>query len=254
MRQFHRRQFLQSTSLLLAGGYVASALGADAAGVPPFAKEPTYDPTALFLTWQRDPTTTMTVQWLGSEKDAVDRPIWFAKQGTDAWRNEPAAAKPFPMTDHSLLRAQLSGLEPGSEYVFRVGLDSAEHRFRTMPAKATSAIQFVSGGDSGVGMHAEQTNRLAAAQSPMFVVLGGDIAYENGRTAPTFVQFLKNYSRDLRDDRKRLIPLLGCIGNHEVNGGYDKTRAERRSSIRSLTAYFPRRALPPWISATTCRW
>ena len=78
-----------------------SSLGTTRAA-PSFAKEPTYDPRALFLTWQRDPTTTMTVQWLGAEKDAVDRPIWFAKQGTNAWRRKPAAARPFPMTDHSI--------------------------------------------------------------------------------------------------------------------------------------------------------
>ena len=50
---------------------------------PAFAAKPTFEPTALFLTWQRDPTTTMTVQWIGDEKDAADRPIWFAKQGTE---------------------------------------------------------------------------------------------------------------------------------------------------------------------------
>jgi hypothetical protein len=104
-----------------------------------------------------------------------------------------------------------------------VGLDSAEQRFRTMPAKATDTIHFVSGGDSGIGPAAERTNKLAAAQKPMFVVIGGDIAYENGRSPATFMQFLENYSRDLRDG-KRLIPLLGCLGNHEVNGGYHKPR------------------------------
>jgi hypothetical protein len=120
----------------------------------------------------------------------------------------------------------LTGLEPGTEYRFRVGLDSAEERFRTMPAKATDTIHFVSGGDSGIGPHAVMTNHVAAAQSPMFVVLGGDIAYENGKSPAVFLRFLKNYSRDLRDDRKRLIPLLGCLGNHEPVGGYGKTRKD----------------------------
>jgi hypothetical protein len=224
MPSFDRRRFLQSTSLLIAGGYARVAFGDDALETPTFAKEPSYDPRALFLTWQRDPTTTMTVQWLGAEQDAAERPIWYAKQGTSAWHKKPAAARPFPMTDHSILRAELTGLEPDTEYVFRVGLDSAEQRFRTMPAKATNAIHFVSGGDSGIGPHPVQTNRVAAAQSPMFVVIGGDIAYENGRAPAPFVEFLSNYSRDLRDERKRMIPLLGCIGNHEVDGGYDKTR------------------------------
>jgi len=226
MSQLDRRRFLQSTSLLMAGSYAGSLWGAEPAAAPAFAPAPKFEPTALFLTWQRDPTTTMTVQWIGSAEEAAARPIWFAKRGTTAWREQAGAPRPFPLTDRLLVRTELSGLEPDTEYVFRVGLDSAEQRFRTMPAKATNTIQFVSGGDAGVGAHPIQTNRLAAAQNPSFVVLGGDLAYENGKSPATFLEFLGNYSRDLRDSQKRLIPLLGCIGNHEVNGGYEKTRKE----------------------------
>jgi hypothetical protein len=220
-----RRRFLQSTSLLLAGGYARSLFGDEVLETPAFAEQPSFEPAALFLTWQRDPTTTMTIQWVGAEKDAEHRPIWYAKDGTNAWRKQEHAARPFPLTDKWLFRCELTGLEPDGEYRFRVGLDSAEQRFRTMPAKATDTIHFVSGGDAGVGLHTVQTNKVAAAQSPMFVVLGGDIAYENGRSPVVFLEFLKTYSRDLRDARKRLIPLLGCLGNHEVDGGYHKPRS-----------------------------
>ena len=40
---------------------------------------------------------------------------------------------------------------------------------------------------------------VAAAQAPQFVVIGGDLAYENGKVANVFLEFLKNYSRDVRD-------------------------------------------------------
>ncbi len=66
---------------------------------------------------------------------------------------------------------------------------------------------------------------MAAAQSPMFVLLGGDLAYENGLDAKVFLRFLSNYSRQLVDENGRLIPLVACIGNHEVRGGYGKSRA-----------------------------
>ena len=221
-----RRRFLQSTSLLVAGGYAQAAFGVEATSTPQFAKQPTFEPTALFLTWQRDPTTTMTIQWIGSDKDAAGRPVWYSKEGTNAWRMATGTSRPFPKTERAIIRTELSDLEPGTEYLFRVGLDSAEQRFRTMPAKATNTIHFVSGGDAGIGAHPVQTNRLAAAQSPMFVVIGGDLAYENGSDATVFLEFLKNYSRDVRDERKRLIPMLACIGNHEVVGGHGKSRAE----------------------------
>jgi phosphodiesterase/alkaline phosphatase D-like protein len=149
MIQLDRRRFIQSTSLALAGGCASRLLGSDTIAPPQFAAQPSFEPTALFLTWQRDPTTTMTVQWIGAELDAENRPIYFAPAGSDAWRSQKHSVRPFPLTDKSLFRAELTGLAPGTEYRFRVGLDSAEQRFRTMPAKATDTIHFVSGGDSG---------------------------------------------------------------------------------------------------------
>jgi hypothetical protein len=221
-----RRLFLQTSSLLIAGGYARSMFGVEGGEQPAFASTPSFDPTALFCTWQQDPTTTMTVQWIGEQGDADDRPIWYAKAGSDAWRQQPFGSKEFPMTAKRVYRSELTGLEPDTDYRFRVGLDSAEFKFRTMPAKATRTLQFVSGGDAGIGTHTIETNRLAAAQQPDFVVIGGDIAYENGRNPGIFYTFMKYYSRDLRDPAGRMIPLLGCLGNHEVDGSYEMTRKD----------------------------
>jgi hypothetical protein len=225
MHHLNRRHFLQASSFVLASGYAHSAFGDDDVPTPAFALQPTFEPTALFLTWQRDPTTTMTIQWIGDETDGADRPIWFSKNGSGQWRRQPAVAKQYPRTERWIHRTELTGLAADTEYVFRVGLDSAERRFRTMPAKATNPIHFVSGGDAGIGSHPIQTNRVAAAQAPQFVVIGGDLAYENGKDANVFLEFLTNYSRDLRDGQ-RLIPMLACIGNHEVDGGYAKPRSD----------------------------
>lgn len=230
MSSLDRRRFMQSTSALWAAGYWQWARGDDgspAPGTPPsFQEQPTFEPTALFLTWQRDPTTTMTIQWVGTDAEGAARPIWYSERGSLDWRQQPYTSRPFPLSERRVFRAELTGLRPDTDYVFRVGLDSAETRFRTMPSKATNAIQFVSGGDSGLGRHAEQTNRLAAVQSPRFVVMGGDLAYENGKSAGVFLQFLKCYARDLRDEEGRLIPMLACIGNHEVDGGYGRPRGD----------------------------
>jgi hypothetical protein len=242
MLDLTRRRFLQTASLIAAGGYAHDSLVARSSAAPAFLAKPAAEPTALFLTWQRDPTTTMTVQWVGDEHDAVHRPISYAKDGKigmHVWQSRTGNARRFPMTDQWILRTELTGLEPGTDYRFRVGHHGVEHRFRTMPAKATNTIHFVSGGDSGIGRHAVQTNHVAAAQAPMFVVLGGDIAYENGKSPAIFLQFLKNYSRDLRDDQQRLIPLLGCLGNHEVQGGYNKTRKEAPFFYSIFDGLFP---------------
>lgn len=224
MNNFNRRRFLQATSFALAGGYAKYTFGDTPQARPTFAELPTFRPTALFLTWQRDPTTTMTIQWIGAEPDGLQRPVWYAKKGSEEWRQQENTKRPFPMTDRWIFRTELTGLEPDTDYVFRVGLDSEELRFRTMPDKPTNAIQFVSGGDSGIGPHARQSNFLAAKQSPRFVVIGGDIAYDNAKIPDIFFQYLDNYSLDLRDNERRLVPLLACLGNHDVDGSYDQPR------------------------------
>jgi hypothetical protein len=108
-----------------------------------------------------------------------------------------------------------------------------------MPAKATNTIQFVSGGDSGTGSHAIGTNKLAARQEPYFALLGGDLAYDNGRSPKTFLTFLENYRRHMVDPKGRLIPMLSCIGNHEVDGGYKKKRQQSPQYLSVFDGLFP---------------
>ena len=232
----HRRGFLGGLATTLAA---PALLGQDKPAaprpdVPP--DERSFHPDTLFLTWQRDPTTTMTIQWVG--KTADDPVIRFADRGKGEWVTGPTArGKRFPVgqsffgyptgpTDLSVFRAELTGLTPGTEYEFRIGTVSPVYRFRTMPAKATKAFTFVSGGDCGVNAHAVANNRVAAKQDPMFALIGGDLGYDNGTSGETALQFLRNYAQTMTDTQGRLIPLVACIGNHEVVGGYGKTRKE----------------------------
>jgi len=60
----------------------------------------------------------------------------------------------------------------------------------------------------------------------MFAVVGGDLGYDNGRSVETSLAFIRNYSKHMVGRDGRLIPLVACIGNHEVDGGYNKPRAK----------------------------
>jgi hypothetical protein len=95
-----------------------------------------------------------------------------------------------------------------------------------MPAKATDTIHFISGGDCGVNPHAAANNVQAARQDPMFAVVGGDLGYDDGRSVEISLAFIRNYSKHMVGRDGRLIPLVACIGNHEVDGGYNKPRAK----------------------------
>jgi acid phosphatase type 7 len=179
----------------------------------------------LFLTWSRDPCTTTTVQWIGPAIAAPNAVRYVTRTGND-WKQEATTTRPFPKTNLKVHRAEITGLTPGTEYLLQIGQGSAVSRFRTMPAKATNTFTFVSGGDSGVNTHAVANNILAAKQEPYFALIGGDLGYDNGTSAKTAIEFVRNYSKNMIDPKGRLIPLVTCMGNHEVRGGYKGKRED----------------------------
>lgn len=258
MSSFSRRAFLGST---LAGLSAPHILGQDKQRIYP--EDPTFQPETLFLTWQRDPTTTMTIQWVGTQGETSDYRIfyrssltpwriasWVPSTATPAgfgtivssfsdWLVQMPTSKPYPKTDFKVFRTELTNLQPGTNYEFRIGKSSPVYRFRTMPSKATDVISFISGGDCGVNQHAVMNNQQAARQDPQFAVIGGDLGYDNGRSVETSLAFLRNYHRHMVAPDGRMIPLVPCIGNHEVDGGYDKPRTKAPFFYALFDGLFP---------------
>lgn len=223
MLSLSRRSFLAAS---LAGLASAPLFGAEqpTEKAKQASDDPAFQPDTLFLTWQRDPTTTMTVQWVGTRGQTADPQIYYSAGKDGLVQIQPTTAKPYPQTDFKVFRAELTGLTPGTDYQFRIGKHSPTYRFRTMPAKATDTIHFVSGGDCGVNGHTVANNIQAARQDPMFALIGGDLGYDNGRSVEISLAFVRNYSKQMRGRDDRLIPMLACIGNHEVDGGYNQPR------------------------------
>jgi hypothetical protein len=222
MSSLSRRAFLGTSLTGLACGRL---LGAESS-VKKSPDTAAFQPSTLFLTWQRDPTTTMTVQWIGARGETADTNIYYSKSPDGLWETQEVMSRPYPLTDLQVFRAELQCLSPGTDYWFCIGRQSPDYRFRTMPAKATNAIHFISGGDCGVNAHTIANNIQAARQDPMFAVVGGDLGYDNGRSVEISLAFLRNYSKHMVGRDGRLIPMIACIGNHEVAGGYNKPRAK----------------------------
>lgn len=240
MTSMHRRQFLGSSLGGIAALSLGSALfGQESKVISPGTGLPggLYAPDTLFLTWQKDPTTTMTVQWVAPEA-TLETAIHYATVQNPIWQVSPTKTKPYPNTNDKVYRSELTDLKPGTEYQFQIGTSSHTYYFRTMPAKATNTLQFVSGGDSGVDIHAVGTNILAAKQEPYFALIAGDLAYDNGRSPATFTKFLQNYRQHMVDPKGRLIPLLACPGNHEVDGGYKGTRDKSPQYLSVFDGFF----------------
>ncbi len=264
-----RRAFLGASVVSLAASRALRGDEAADATATKLIDDPTFEPNTLFLTWQRDPTTTMTVQWIGTRGETPNTNIYYTsgitaaatavvasvaapisagviKSGSAvsaaavaAWNSQETSSSPFGQSDLKVFRAELTKLTPGTNYQFRIGKHSPIYRFRTMPAKATDAISFISGGDCGVNAHAIANNIQAARQDPMFAVIGGDLGYDNGTAIDTSLAFVRNYSKHMIGRDGRLIPMVTCIGNHEVEGGYAKPRGKAPFYYNLFDGLFP---------------
>jgi hypothetical protein len=243
-----RRAFLRSSagglaSVLFAGHARAAESALDVAPPPRpvIAPVPTNlkPQDTLFLTWQRDPTTTVTVQWVGPTKNAPTSVRVSPAYKDVGWTTGTVQTKPFGNTEVKVHRCEFTGLAPGTEYLLQIGTDVQVCRFRTMPAKATNTFTWVSGGDCGTGPHAVGTNVIAAKQEPYFALIGGDLGYDNGSSAKTAIQFLQNYSKHMIDPKGRLIPMVTCPGNHEVRGGYKGKRHDATYYLPLFDGLYP---------------
>jgi hypothetical protein len=189
---------------------------------------PDETPALVYLTWQGDPTTTMTVQWLSAEGVTGDD-VTFAPADAPQWRTLTGSHHPLPDSDRVVHVVELTGLEPGHDYRFRIGGLAEEYGFRTTRADASRPVTFIVGGDvhrqKVLDEHMFQT---VASQDPLFVVLGGDIAYGGGdpKRVGRWYEFLDVWQRSMVTSDGRLIPVVATIGNHEVKGRYDQTPAE----------------------------
>src|SRR3954454_10280440 len=113
-----RRAFLGASLAGLTAGptFGAPSPPAKPADVPDDAP---FRPETLLLTWQRDPTTTMTVQWVGVTGETSDTKVTYAELKADGWKSQATTAKPYPLSDFKVFRTELTGLTPGTDYQFR---------------------------------------------------------------------------------------------------------------------------------------
>lgn len=186
---------------------------------------------ALYLTWQNDPTTTMTIQWLSDLKSESDE-VELRKQTEENWKKVQGSHKALPYdAPHLIHTTEASTLEPDTLYVFRLPNDKQEHLFRTMPRDLSKPVQFAVGGDAyhDNGGPFEEMTKKVASMNPRFVLLGGDIAYsvkdkrQGNDKFERWMAFLTIWTKCMIAPDGCIIPLVPTIGNHEVMGYYGET-------------------------------
>lgn len=192
----------------------------------------------IYLTWQHDPTTTMTIQWL-SPKEKNNSELFYhvkTKKRIKEWAHSQAVTNDLPQkVGYVVNKIELTGLAPNTMYQFHFGNSKKQFRFRTMPKELSKPVRFVVGGDafkSNIDRF-QQMNKEAAKNNPRFAIIGGDIAYTAPKGKKTkkenfqrWLDFFAYWTEDMKDLRGCLIPLFVTIGNHEVKGGFHRTPKE----------------------------
>src|SRR5690625_423698 len=102
--------------------------------------EPVPDPLGMLLTWQQEPTTTMTIDWHTPDSDTHTVAEYRPAGEEDAeWQPITGEHHPYPFADRLIHRVEIVGLQPDSEYDFRVGEYSRIRKFRS--EEHTSELQ-----------------------------------------------------------------------------------------------------------------
>lgn len=160
-------------------------------------------------------------------------------------------------------RVDLTELEEGQEYSFRIGVNSPDSLifyFLTMPGNVDRAINFAAGGDTNAGDEFRKTNIQAMRHNIDFVMFGGDLEYANGR--PDKVGKVYDWLRIAKETfiapDNRLVPIIAVIGDHEfrrtsyneeggVNSLEDIEKLEDKTdSAPYYYAMFPHPGIPTW--------
>ncbi|MFN3554963.1 MAG: purple acid phosphatase family protein [Bacteroidales bacterium] len=184
-------------------------------------------PRQVVLTWQQDPSTTMTITW--RTDDLPGRPFLRVSDRPDARRSwsihEPVTYR-FEQSPGWIHTVELTGLIPGYEYF--VVIDHPDQpqdfSFRTIPdGVGREDLVFLAGGDSRSRRDVRrEMNRLAAQQEPHFVLFDGDFI-NTPLSEEQWDEWFDDWHELLITPSGRRIPVVPAIGNHEVDGGYLQT-------------------------------
>lgn len=186
-------------------------------------------PRHVYLTYSGAPESTIDINVMMDEKTKVVEVYYDTESRNgkpESYRQHITATYHRTLMELSDNRAmyvgELTGLQPATNYYFIAGDPdegfTKERKLRTVGA-GDAPIRFIDGGDIGVDSLAARLQKLAAKQDPDFVVIGGDIAYENGLLGdyPVYDRWLDNWEKNMVTPDGRMIPIVTAIGNHEVN-------------------------------------
>lgn len=204
----------------------------------------------VYLTWQNDPATTMTIQWISLGGDMNVSALYALQSTPQEWTQVEGTQYKIPGTSkYFLQRVELVNLKADTQYLFKIFSKDKNHegtyQFKTAPLNLKNDIRFVEGGDmyhDGKALM-EKTCIEAAKTNPLFALLGGDIAYAIGHPnqhiekIERWIDWIKIWHATMISPEGNLIPVISAIGNHDLIGQFNQT--PRQAAVFSLLFPMP---------------
>lgn len=181
----------------------------------------------VYLTWQGDTATTMTVNFQLSEPSDTPEVLYdtSSRKGLHALYQHKATGEVRTiekLKKRYIFSTELTGLMPDTTYYFVAGNDkqgyTPEMKFKTLP-QDSAEIRFVTGGDMGTLPMMPRLLEESAKLSPSLAIVGGDIAYANGSLNNLFLwdRWLNAWTKNMVTPEGYTIPMILATGNHETN-------------------------------------
>ena len=170
------------------------------------------------------------------------------KAAKNSWKNATGTTRPFGDTEEVVRSVPITGLKPATDYEFVIGTKPTSRadtlRFRTAPRERPDEFSFVTGGDMSASKIARKMNRLAGELDPMFAMLGGDLAYANGKNLKAWHDWLNAWQENAITSDGRIVPMVIAIGNHEMGSELDEDRAKELGVPKNSQFFFSLFTLP----------
>jgi hypothetical protein len=136
----------------------------------------------------------------------------------------------------------INNLTPKTDYTFTLKsegnalIGSETYGFR-LPG--TDSVRLAIGGDAGVTYTSKRIVELMHASDPDLIVIGGDVAYDNGIAACACLW--DSFLKILNPDSRKLVPLTFAVGNHDIGYNHDNRGgwAARSNPLPLLYSWFP---------------
>ena len=195
--------------------------------------------------WYQSPTDSMAIHWIDENAEKLDDKylLSYSEAGNKTWNNAEISFRNFGNTKSKVFSVDLKNLKANTRYAFTISSKEknlGKWFFKTAPMKIENEITFVTGGDM---FHTRELldpmNLRAGTESPLFALLGGDLAYANGVDSKKWYDWVDSWSQLAKTPEGLMVPMVVVIGNHEVRGAaYKPNNAPPRSEAPYFYSLF----------------